>query len=124
MSHAVDRRSAPSLGAGSRIPWERGGRNGAVYKRGPQLRGHAVRSVRRGEGMADFALALGERIRTVRVEAQVSADELAAACGVHVTTVHHWESGSMRKRPTLARIVQIAIALGVQPVDLMPTDEQ
>ena len=91
------------------------------------LTGKAIRRVELGERFEEFAEEVCERIRTVRLEQGVSVDELAAALGVTKGFVHSWENANRKAHgrkvcPTLERIVQIAIALGVRPIDLIPED--
>jgi DNA-binding XRE family transcriptional regulator len=93
------------------------------HKRGPHLYGKCMRAVPLGEGVGRFLESVGDRIRAIRIENEVSVDELAAACGVHKATVHGWESNYGRRAITLSRIVQVAKALGVLPLDLMPTGD-
>lgn len=68
------------------------------------------------------------QIRDIRIAQEVPVCELAAAIGVPVSTIHRWESPNWRERkrpswPSMKRLVQIAIALGVRLSDLMPDEE-
>lgn len=81
--------------------------------------GHCVRSVPLVEAYRTIA-AIGVRIRVIREEQDVRSSELAAALDVDPMTVANWESG--RRRPTLANVIRAAVALGVQPGDLVGVD--
>lgn len=85
---------------------------------GPHRHGRCLRRVQHGEGFRRWAQMLGAQLQHVLEEQDVPADELAAACNVWASTVHHWLSGS--KPPTMRRLKQIADALGVLVADLMP----
>jgi len=54
---------------------------------------------------------LGEQVRTLRLRADLTIEELAAEAGVAVKTVHNVERG---KGSTLATVVRILRALGVE----------
>lgn len=54
---------------------------------------------------------VGHRIRVARAEACMSQDELAFATGLHVDSVRRYEPGGTW--PTLEKVFDIAIALGV-----------
>jgi len=66
---------------------------------------------------ADPRKRFGERIRTVRKQAGLSQEELAAACGLHRTYVGAVERGE--RNLSLLNIVQLARALRVKPADLL-----
>lgn len=108
----------------TRRPWnirpERGlrDRRGNPLKRGPHRAGRCLRRVPHGEGFARWARMLGAQIEYVLEEQDVPAAELAAACGVWESTVQRWLTGA--KPPTTRRLKQIADALGVLVLDLMP----
>lgn len=98
------------------------------YKRGPHLYGKAMRTVPIGEGYDELMEYVCDRMRTIRLEQQISVDELASAIGIHKGQIHRWESPNWRqvrchRWPTMKRIVQVARALGVLPIDFMPSDE-
>ena len=59
----------------------------------------------------------GDRIRTLRKQAGLSQEELAAACGLHRTYVGAVERGE--RNISLLNIVQFAHALRVKPADLL-----
>ena len=59
----------------------------------------------------------GERIRTLRKQAGLSQEELAAACGLHRTYIGAVERGE--RNLSLLNIVQLAHALRVKPADLL-----
>jgi DNA-binding XRE family transcriptional regulator len=85
-------------------------------RRGPDLHGRCTRAV----GLAEaerWARRIGRRIRQVRHDLDVAADELAAALGVDRSFVFAWESGV--RRVPLRRVYQIAAALGVRVDDLL-----
>jgi ribosome-binding protein aMBF1 (putative translation factor) len=67
-----------------------------------------------GDALRFVVRSFGEQIRRAREDADVSAEELAAATGLHVGTIHHYEAA--RSRPSLRSLVAIAMALRV-PVD-------
>lgn len=89
-----------------------------VGQRGRERHGKCLRRVARGEGFERWAEMLGAQMQHVREELDVPASELAAAIGVRHTTVHHWEAGDIA--PPLRRLKQVADALGVLVMDLMP----
>ena len=59
----------------------------------------------------------GDRVRTLRKQAGLSQEELAAACGLHRTYVGAVERGE--RNISLLNIVQFAHALRVKPADLL-----
>lgn len=97
------------------------------YIRGPHLYGKAQRRVMLGEGYDRFMESVCERMRCARLEQEISVDELAAAIGVTPQLIHRYENPNTnvkrRPWPTLRRIVQICKAIGVMPLDLMPSEE-
>ncbi|HET9063758.1 MAG TPA: helix-turn-helix transcriptional regulator [Candidatus Binatia bacterium] len=90
---------------------------GRPLRRGRQLTGRCLRCVPRGEGMRAWQRLLGAQIQHVRESLGVPVSELAAACGCWEQTLHHIEAG---RGTSLARLKQIADALGVLVADLMP----
>lgn len=68
-------------------------------------------------GQAQVATEFGRRVRAARSARGLSQEALAAAAGVHRTYVGHIERGETS--PTLANLVRIAVALGVDPGDLV-----
>lgn len=97
------------------------------YVRGPHLYGKAQRRVMLGEGYDRFMESVCERMRTARLEQEISVDELAAALGVTTTLVHRWENPNRdikrKPWPTMRRVVQVAKAIGVLVMDFMPSEE-
>ena len=66
-----------------------------------------------------FQRDFGERIRSLREDTGLSQEALAAAAGLHRTHISLIERGQRAVRlPTIERL---AIALGVQPAEMMPT---
>jgi len=61
----------------------------------------------------------GRRLQRLRAAKGLSLDRLAATLGVSKPTVWAWEQG--RARPARERIGKIAVALGVEAADLVPT---
>ncbi len=59
----------------------------------------------------------GSLIRQRRKRLGLSQHELAAASGLHVSTIHNYETG--KTRPDLRRAVLLARALGIAAVSLM-----
>ncbi len=97
------------------------------HVRGPHLRGKALRVVAFGEGYDRFMTVVCERMRDSRLEQQISVAELAAACGTDESTIHRYEAINWQERkrhrwPSIKRIVQIAAALGVMPIDFIPDE--
>lgn len=62
------------------------------------------------------------RIAQARLDAGLSAKELAEKLGVDTTTVSNWESG--RRQLTLERLLQISELLGVSVTYLLGLDER
>lgn len=83
-------------------------------------RGDALRSVYPNEHAVYFAPALGERIRQLREEQDISTATLAKAIGVGTRWLHRIEAG--QQIPLLGRLYQISIALGCRTRDLIPED--
>jgi ribosome-binding protein aMBF1 (putative translation factor) len=84
----------------------------------PELTGRCLRRVPFGEGYRTWARMMGEQLQHVREECGVPAVELAAAIGVEECSVRRMERGDAP--PTLRRLKQIADALGVLVMDLVP----
>lgn len=73
--------------------------------------------------MAEQALlALGRAIREVRTERGVSQEGLADQAGMHRTYVGGIERGE--RNPSYRNIVKLAVALGVQPSELLARAER
>ncbi|MFC9431089.1 helix-turn-helix transcriptional regulator [Streptomyces sp. NPDC056987] len=67
--------------------------------------------------VVDECRALGHRIASVRVAAQMSQDDLAERAGVERRSIQRYESG--RRDPRYADLLLIAYALDVQVEDLV-----
>lgn len=72
-----------------------------------------------------YSMELGRRIRDLRLELDISIDELSAASGVAKTVITRLERGvschySGARNPHYLTIVRIALALGVMPSEVMP----
>ncbi|XHC26777.1 MAG: helix-turn-helix domain-containing protein [Phycisphaerales bacterium] len=65
-----------------------------------------------------FVKDFGDRVRTLRLERDLSQEQLAAEAGLHRTAVSFIERAE--RSATLETIEKIARALKVQPADLMP----
>jgi len=63
------------------------------------------------------ATEFGRRVRAARSALGLSQEALAEAAGVHRTYVGHIERGETS--PTLANLVRLAVALSVDPGDLV-----
>lgn len=62
-------------------------------------------------------MAIGRRIKELRKSAGIKQIDFAAAMGVSPSVACEWESG--KYDPSLARLPEIAAALGVSVIDLM-----
>jgi transcriptional regulator with XRE-family HTH domain len=60
----------------------------------------------------------GARLRALRQEAKLSQRQLGALVGVHNTVIANYENG--RAAPRVDRLGQLAVALDVSPIDLLP----
>lgn len=80
--------------------------------------GKALRTVPYAEADWILAAAMGEKIRAVRDEQGLALAELAAAIGIHLSNIARYESGEMLA-PT-RRLYQMAQAMGVRMIDLIP----
>jgi transcriptional regulator with XRE-family HTH domain len=65
-----------------------------------------------------YARQFGEKVRALREARGLSQEALAHAAGLHRTHVSLIERGQRCAR--LETIVNLAVALGVQPAELMP----
>lgn len=99
----------------------RPGRPGRPRKEANEGDGSPIRVVPKWEAEMR-AIAVGEKIARIRDSLGVTQLDLAIACGTTAPTVCNWERGKTWL-PSW-RICQIAIALGVQPPDLMPYDSE
>lgn len=61
----------------------------------------------------DALVALGERVRALRLVRQLTQEELAKRAGVSVQTIHRLEVAS--RSTTIAKLFRIAFALRVEP---------
>ena len=66
-----------------------------------------------------FVKKFGDRIRELREEQGMSQEVLADAAGLHRTHISLIERGQRSAR--LETVEQLAVALGIQPAELMPT---
>lgn len=62
-----------------------------------------------------MGLALGERVRQLRVARGLSVIELARLSAMHPTSVTRLERGGRGHNPQLDTVLQLAEALGVKP---------
>jgi transcriptional regulator with XRE-family HTH domain len=65
----------------------------------------------------DIRLVLGENVRTCRLRAGISQEELAARMGVEQGYISRLEAGS--RNPTIVTLAEAAKALGVRPAALL-----
>jgi transcriptional regulator with XRE-family HTH domain len=72
----------------------------------------------RDEWLAGFATTL----KSIRVAAGLAQQELAARIGRHRVTINGWEAG--RSTPTVADLHALAMALAVDPRELLPRNAQ
>ncbi|ARV17942.1 hypothetical protein AEP_00989 [Curvibacter sp. AEP1-3] len=63
---------------------------------------------------------VGQRIKGLRQEAELSQEILSERCGIYRTYLSRIESGSAN--PTLLVLVALADSLGVQPAELLSND--
>lgn len=70
--------------------------------------------MKRGKFIKDF----GERVREIRLLRGLSQEELAFEAGMHRTAISFIERAE--RSPTLETIEKLALALEVQPAELMP----
>jgi transcriptional regulator with XRE-family HTH domain len=62
----------------------------------------------------------GERLRAQRIAADLTQDELAACIGLGRTSITNMEKG--RQPVTLATLYDFAMALGIPPAELLPSE--
>ena len=105
---------------GSDLDPHRPGTSRLDWQQARQLQAHQALSAPPGtvKPMTDETLAT--RIRTLRLQQQISQATAATTTGVHVTTWRAWESGT--KRPRLERGGKIAQALNVPVAALFADD--
>lgn len=65
---------------------------------------------------------IGRRIRLLRAERNISQQELGERLGVSFQQIQKYEKGN--NRLSAVRLIDIAVALKVSPVALMPMDEK
>ena len=67
-------------------------------------------------------MALGNRIRTRRLQLSITQKELGELCGVSEATINRYESGNI-KNPSLAIVQSLATALRVDPNYLLRSED-
>jgi transcriptional regulator with XRE-family HTH domain len=72
-------------------------------------------------GTVWYARQFGEKVRALREARGISQEALAHVAGLHRTHISLIERGQRSAR--LETIINLAIALDVQPAELMPTVE-
>jgi ribosome-binding protein aMBF1 (putative translation factor) len=82
--------------------------------------GRASRAVHKSEPYVRYMRAVGERLRELREEQDVSASELASALSIRPETIRHWEDGS--RTPNIANLYRLAAALDVRIADIVEVD--
>lgn len=65
----------------------------------------------------DYQKILGENVRSLRIERQITQEQLAEICDLHRTYIGAIERGD--RNVSLNNIVKIAHALNVTPSDLL-----
>lgn len=65
----------------------------------------------------DYQKILGENIRSLRLQHQITQENLAELCDLHRTYIGAMERGD--RNVSLNNIVKVAIALNVTPSDLL-----
>lgn len=65
----------------------------------------------------DYQKILGENVRSLRIERQITQEQLAEICDLHRTYIGAIERGD--RNVSLNNIVKIAHALNVAPSDLL-----
>ena len=66
---------------------------------------------------ADLLQQFGDRLRSLRAEAQISQERLSELAGLHRTYIGHIERGAVA--PTIQTVVRLAEALGRDPGELV-----
>ena len=78
-----------------------------------------------GDEWAEFARALGTRIQRVRLERELSQEQVAYAAGLSRYTFQKFEKGESMPgapaNPSLRNIMAIAQVLGTDLTELLPT---
>lgn len=67
-------------------------------------------------------LTIGEKIRILRIRANLNQGELAAKVGVHLNTVHRWENNEGTKEIRLSRLRKLAKVLKTSVEDLIDNE--
>lgn len=65
----------------------------------------------------DYLISLGKRIKTLRLEKNISQTEVAYRCGFDKSNYNTIESG--KRNPTIISLLKIAKALEIDIVDLV-----
>ena len=65
-----------------------------------------------------FIQDFGERVRSLRLERELTQEQLAAMAGMHFSAIGHIERAS--RSSTLETVLKLAQALQVQPRELVP----
>jgi transcriptional regulator with XRE-family HTH domain len=65
----------------------------------------------------NYKEAVGARIKSLRLQADLSQETLSDRCGIYRTYLSRIESGSAN--PTLVVLVALAHSLGVKPYELL-----
>lgn len=71
-------------------------------------------------GSMDYQKILGENVRSLRIERQLTQEQLAELCNLHRTYIGAIERGD--RNVSLNNIVKVAQALNVTPSDLLQFD--
>ncbi len=74
----------------------------------------------RRSGPESYAKQLGERIRELRLEAEITQEKLAWSCDLQKSHLSQIESG--KRLPSVTVLVDLANHLGLQPADLVGFD--
>lgn len=70
----------------------------------------------------DYQKILGENVRSLRIEHQITQERLAELCNLHRTYIGAIERGD--RNISLNNIVKVAQALNVTPSDLFQFDDK
>lgn len=68
----------------------------------------------------NYKALLGKKVRSLRQESELSQESLSERCGIFRTYLSRIESGSAN--PSIAVMVALALALSVQPHELLVHD--
>jgi transcriptional regulator with XRE-family HTH domain len=72
--------------------------------------------------VSDYAHAVGDALRRIRLKAGLSQEELARRAGVHRTYVGGVERGE--RNPTVVTLRKLADGLGVKPEEILREAER